>query len=254
MLMEAKMLNNNSINKKTINMYIFIIFIIIIFIVVGILMLKYHVEGEKNLPFNLTKIGIISTGDTVVTNDTEGNLKAELIAKNNIYFYIDKNPKYNKEEIITKILFDNFVITKTNEKGEVKIYKPSKNDNIYEYSEQYEIKDSLEYNGADVTNTETIEIGNQGGLIGLSIAIRNLGEYTPTKNEKLISDGTLLNKGNVTLEDTQIKASFDITIQTESGNKFKSNIILDLPTGNILQDGVNAIEKTDATQFIFKRI
>lgn len=248
------MLNNKLTNNKTMKIYLLMISTIIIFVLIGILMLKYSVEGEKNLPFNLTKIGILGTGDIEIIQDKGNKLTGEILAKNNIYFYIDKNKGYKKEEIVSKIIFDNFKITKNNEKGEVKIYRPSKEDNIYEYNKEYEIKDVLEYNGAENTNTENLKIGNQGGLIGLSIAIRNLGQYIPIKNEKFVSDGTLLNKSKVTLEDIQMQISFDLTIQTKSDKKFKANIILDLPNGDILKEGVKITEKTDTTQFIFKRI
>ena len=42
-----------------------IIIIAIILFVSGIMILKYQVEGETNMPFEVTKITLISSSDTV---------------------------------------------------------------------------------------------------------------------------------------------------------------------------------------------
>ena len=47
--------------------------------------------------------------------------------------------------------------------------------------------------------------------------------------------------------------SFDLIIETESNHRFKSNISLNLPTGNILEDGVGTLEDTEMKDVIFKR-
>ena len=39
--------------------------LVIIFVIVGIIMIKYEVEGDKNMPFNLSKIMIVSTAEGV---------------------------------------------------------------------------------------------------------------------------------------------------------------------------------------------
>ena len=49
------------------------------------------------------------------------------------------------------------------------------------------------------------------------------------------------------------KITFDLIIEIESNHKFKANITLDLPTGNILQDGVGTLEDTELEKVVFKR-
>ena len=160
--------------------------------------------------------------------------------------------EYKKDEAIKKISFENFQVTKTNDNMVVEIYKPTTTVNTYNYSEEYKIQ-NLEYVGGQSTNTETLQINNQGGLIGFSIASDNLGEYIFSENEKLPSDGRLLEKAGIKAEDMNFNISFDLIIETESNHKFKANITLDLPTGNILQDGVGTLEDTELTNVIFKR-
>ena len=123
----------------------------------------------------------------------------------------------------------------------------------YTYSDEYKIENSLEFIGSQSTNMETLQINNQGGLIGFSIASDNLGEYIFSENEKLPSDGKLLAKAGVKDEEMKFKISFDLIIETESNHKFKANISLNLPTGNILKDGVGTLEDTELKNIVFKR-
>ena len=62
-----------------------------------------------------------------------------------------------------------------------------------------------------------------------------------------------LEKAGIKAEDMNFKITFDLIIETESDHKFKSNITLDLPTGNILQDGVGTLEDTQLENVVFKR-
>ena len=55
------MKQNNFYKKRIIHLYVVALIVAILLIAAGIIMLKYHVEGEKNLPFNLKSINIIST-------------------------------------------------------------------------------------------------------------------------------------------------------------------------------------------------
>ena len=135
----------------------------------------------------------------------------------------------------------------------VDMYRPTTSVNTYSYTDEYKIQNSLEYLGGLATNTETLQINNQGGLIGFSITADNIGEYIFSENEKVPSDGTLLAKAGISSEDITFQVSFDLIIETESDNRFKANIIFDLPTGNILEEGVGTLEDTELTNIIFKR-
>ena len=155
--------------------------------------------------------------------------------------------------IIKRISFENFQVIKTNEKMVVEIYRPTTSVSTYNYSEKYKIENSLEYKGGQSTNIEVLQINNQGGLVGFSITSDNLGEYIFSENEQLPSDGRLLAKARIKSEDINFKVSFDVIIETESNHRFKSNIVLDLPTGNILEEGVGSLEDIQLTNVIFKR-
>ena len=246
-------MNLSSFSKKRIiHTFVIIFILVMIILIAGLLMLIYHIEGETNLPFILKKINIISTAESDLNQDEEGVWHAGILQKNDVFFTIEKNSNYKKEELIKKISFENFQITKTNENMIVEIYRPTISASTYNYSEEYKVQ-ILEYQGGQSTNTEALQINNQGGLIGFSIASDNLGEYIFSENEKLPSDGRLLAKTGIKSEDINFKVSFDLIIETESKHKFKANIVLDLPTGNILEEGVGSLEDTELENVVFKR-
>ena len=246
-------MNLNSFSKKRIiHTYVVIVIVIMILLIASLFMFKYHVEGETNLPFNLKKINVVSTAESDLNQDEEGIWHAGILQKNDIFFTIEKNSNYKKEEAIKKVSFENFQVTKINENMVVDIYRPTTSASTYNYSEEYKVE-RLEYQGGQSTNTEALQINNQGGLIGFSITSGNLGEYIFSENEKLPSDGRLLAKAGIKSEDINFKISFDLIIETESNHRFKANIVLDLPTGDILEEGVGSIEDAQLEKVVFKR-
>ncbi len=240
--------------KRIIHTYVVIFVVIMIILIAALLMFKYHVEGETNLPFILKKMNVISTAESDIKQDEEGNWHAGILQKNDIFFTIEKNSEYKKEEAIKRISFENFQVIKTNENMVVEIYRPTTSVSTYNYSEEYKIENTLEYQGGQSTNTEILQVNNQGGLVGFSITSDNLGEYIFSENEQLPSDGRLLKKAGIKSEDINFKISFDLIIETESDHKFKANIVLDLPIGDILQEGVGSLEDTQLTNVVFKRV
>ena len=247
------MYRNSFSKKRIIHTFVVIFIIIMIILIASLLMFKYHVEGETNLPFEVKKINIISTAESDLSQDEEGIWHAGILQKNDIFFTIEKNSNYKKEDAIKKISFENFQVSKTNENMVVEVYRPTTTASTYNYSEEYKIENSLEFIGAQATNIETLQINNQGGLIGFSITSDNLGEYIFSENEKLPSDGRLLAKAGIRSEDISFKISFDLIIETETNHKFKTNITLDLPTGNILEEGVGTLQDTELKNVVFKR-
>lgn len=239
--------------KRIIHIYAIIFVVIIILLFACALMFKYHVEGEQNLPFNLKKINIISTAESALNKDEEEVWHAKILQKNDIFFVIEKNSNYKKDETIKKISFENFQVQKSNEDMIVNIYRPTISVDKYTYSEEYKIENSLEYQGGMNTNTEVLQINNQGGLIGFSVTSDDIWEYVFKENEILPSDGRLLAKANVNSEDIKFELSFDIIIETNEKHRFKTNMKIDLPTGNILEEGVGTLEDTELNNVIFKR-
>ena len=240
--------------KRIIHIYIVIITIIILFLTVGLIMLKYNVEGEKNLPFIIKKISIVSTAESDISQDEEEKWHAGILGKNDIFFIIEKNENYKKEDTIKSIKFENFKIETTNEEMKISIYRPETNEFDYNHIEEFKIQDSIQFDGAQKTNNSVLQINNQGGVIGFSVCMEGLGEYEFTTNEKVPSDGRLLAKAGLLKEDVEFKISFDVIIETGKKIKFKGTVTLELPTGNILEEGVSTTEITDLENVVFKRI
>lgn len=241
------------VNKQK---YIMMFFLILIFCTTFFIMYKYHVEGEKNLPFSITKLVVISSAKTEDLEVSENTYKANVIQKNDIYIAVEKNKEYSKEEAIKKIIFNNFKVIEQNKKGNVKFYRTSQSENSFAYTEEYEIKGSVEYKGAKETNLklQDMTIANQGGLIELSIVIKELGKINYSEDDNIITDGTLLKRLQLTNEDVKCQISFDMIIELIGGNNFKTTVFLDLPTGDITTNGVDTEEKTDLSNLVFKRI
>ena len=79
--------------KQMIKLCIAITTFVIIILLVGMTMIKYQVEGDKNMPFNLSKIIIVSTAEGQETKgDKKWNFK--VYQNNDVYIYIDKNENY----------------------------------------------------------------------------------------------------------------------------------------------------------------
>ncbi len=229
-----------------------IVGIVGIIFAIGMIILRYQVEGEENLPFNISKITIISTAEGI---DQEGEHRwnFKLNQNNDIYIYIEKNQDYNKIEVIDSIILDNFQINKKHELGEKNIYRP-KNTGTSMLKNKEEYKTSnVEYKGDLETDIRNLKISNQGGIIVFRYANDNIGIYTSDTDEE-IQHNQLLKKSNISLEDIQAQISFDITIKLNSGKCFKANVNLSTPSGNIVEEGSSNIEITNLENIIFKRI
>ena len=182
--------------------------------------------------------------------------QADIIQNNDIYIAIEKNVKYKKQDAIKKIVFNNFCILEGNDNNSIKVYRPAMETIKYTYSENYEIKDSIQFYGDLNTNLkmENMTVSNQGGLLEFSIVFDNLGKITYTENENIASDGTLLKRLNLDKNNIKKMVSFDMLIDLTSGKTFKTTIKLELPTGDILQNGVCTNESINIDNFVFKRV
>ena len=251
---EERMKTSSFYKKRIIHICAIAFVVVMIVLTAGWFMLKYSVEGEKNLPFNLKKISIISSAESHIGQDAEEKWHAGILQKNDIFITLEKNENYKKTDTIKEIKLENFTISKAKDEHIITIYRPATNDLDYTYSDEYKIENEIVIKGAQESNAELLTINNQGGVIGFSITAGNLGEYNFSINEKVPSDGKLLAKAGLKTEDVSFKVSFDLIIETGNGNKFKSTITIDLPTGNILEEGVSKSENTDFSNVVFKRI
>ena len=181
----------------------------------------------------------------------ESKWNLNLIQNNDIYIDIIKDKNYGKEEIIDKVIIDNFKIEDEQKKGEIKIYRPDSQNLSFTNKEEYKIENEIEYKGSEKSDLNNLEIANQGGLIILRFVNQDLGNYK-TDEDEIIHDGTLLGKIGLTNEDVQFKVSFDISIELNSGKKYKASVNIEMPIGNLIGEGTTNTQ-INGNDIVFKR-
>ena len=242
-----------NLNKKIFHIIMIIAIIFVILCVAGILILRYQVEGESNLPFKITKISIVESveGNAIQGATEKWNLNVN--QNNDIYIYIEKNSSYGKTEIIEEVEINNIIINKQNEKGELKLYKPVVDEKrMFINSAENEIT-GITYKGELESNIKEQKISNQGGIVAFRYGINYLSQYV-SENDEHIDHRQLLKLTNITQEDLQTKLSFNIIIKLTSGKKYQATINLDVPTDEIIEKGTIGKEITELDEIIFKRI
>ena len=88
---------NDLVNKKWFHIVIMVIILAVLMFILGITILKYNVEGETNMPFNLTKISIISTAEGTDKHSDTNKWAFDISQNNDIFLYIEKNENYKKD-------------------------------------------------------------------------------------------------------------------------------------------------------------
>ena len=118
----------DQIIKKIIRIFIAILITILIATIIALLILKYNVEGEDNVPFELSKIMVISTGEgkDIQEEQSENKWNLEILQNNDIYLEISKNKNYEEIEIIDKIIIDNLQVVEAPNIGTIKPYTKGK--------------------------------------------------------------------------------------------------------------------------------
>ena len=237
--------------KFNVTKYISIILMFIVLIIILFIMYKYQIDGETTPPFKITKMVAVSTVRTENLKLIDNVYNADLLQSNDIKIAIEKNPEYKKEAIIKKIIINNIQIDKKDTQGTIEMYRPV--DGVYKYEEPYRIIDSIQYEGAQETfvSEENVQISNQGGIIDLGVIVKDLGTIQYNDNEAIKVDGTLLKRAGI--ENISFELKFDLIIELESNIKLKTKIKLDLPAGNIIENGIGTIEEKDL-RTVFKRI
>lgn len=246
---------NQRLSKKMFNICIVGIIIVAIIFIAMMLILNYDVNGEANMPFEVSKISIISTVDGKDVENSQHKWDINVIQNNDIYIYIEKNKQYRKQETISSVKIDNLNIKQTPKVGEMKIYKPTTSDTSLFQNLDENIIEKLEFIGSKSTNTKKLEISNQGGVLNFRCANNNIGTYI-SDDEAEINYNELITKLNLNEEDLIAKLTFNITITLDSGKVFKAeNVEIDIPNENIVNEGTVGMEYTDELQnIVFKRI
>ena len=238
-------------HKKLFHIVMMITIIAIIFFVVGILILRYNVEGETNMPFDLTKISIISSSDGISKESENSKWKFDLYQYNDLYLYIDKNHEYEGTDLITEVKVADIRVEGENS-NKIKIYKPDsvEEQQIFKNKDENIVQEVV-YTGGMESNLKKLQISNQGGLVSFRCSYDQLIEYETDDVE--INNQELLLKAGITNEQLQAKLSFDLIISTKSGKEYQTNISLDIPVDDVVGQGTTSKEITDMSDFIFKR-
>lgn len=242
------------IKTKYFHIFVLLFIVFIILFVAGIASLKYNVEGEMNLPFYLSKISVISNVEGIDIEDSTNKWNLSVAQNNDIYLSIKKKGNYKDTEIIENVKLDNFNIEQKPAIGEVKLLKPDDKVESVIFKNSFENEvDKIEYTGSIDSSIKDLKISNQGGLVVFRYVINNLGNYISNDDEQ-INHSELLKKLNIRNDDLKFRVSFDIYISLNSSKIYKSNINLELPINNVVEEGTQSVEYDDLKDIIFKRI
>lgn len=244
---------NNRINKKIFHIVMLIVIIFIILFIAGILLLQYQVEGESNMPFQISKISIIGSVEGIETEQSTDKWNFNVNQNNDIYIYIEKNSGYGKTEIIDTVEIKDIKIDKKNTKGEIKLYKPVIEEKRMFVNEQENEINQIEYKGDLKSDIKEQKISNQGGIVAFRYAINNLSQYISDKDEQ-VDHSKLLQLTNIEQEDLQTNLQFKIVIKLTSGKKYEANVNIEIPTDEIIDKGTIGVEITNLENIIFKRV
>ena len=233
---------------------LFAAFLVILFTIVISIMIKYDVEGEKELPFSISKILIISTVDGTLNEDTENIWNIGITQVNDLYLYIDKTIE-DDNQTIKEIKIENFVINKKPSMGKLKVLRPTGEiANLYTHSHQDYLNDKIVYNGGVIDDLKSLEISNNGGILGFRVAVEDLGNYVSNEDKEITYDGKLLSDLGVTVSEISFDMNFDIIITTSENISFKGTINLNMPIETVIEEGSSSKEITDFSNVVFKRI
>ena len=239
-------------NKKSFHIVMIIVILTIILFVAGIIILRYSVEGETNMPFELSKISVISSSEGIDKDVPDTKWAFDIYQSNDIYLYISNNKNYSKSEIIKSISIENINIESENNKN-IKMYRPdSQGENSIFKNTEENLVENIEYLGDLETNLANLKISNQGGIIAFRCSNDSVAEYKSDDEE--INHQELLKKCGILEQNLKFKIYFDLVIKLEEGKEYKTTIDLDLPIDGVVANGTTSKEYMNLTNFIFKRI
>ena len=242
-----------NLNKKIFHIIMVVVIVFVILCIAGILILRYQVEGEANMPFEISKISIVESVEGKAVDGATEKWNLNVNQNNDIYVYIEKNSSYGKTEIIEEVQIKNIIINKQKEKGQLKLYKPVVDEKrMFINATENEITE-ITYKGELESNIKEQKISNQGGIVAFRYGINNLSQYISETDEQ-IDHSQLLKLTNITQQDLKTNLSFDITIKLTSGKKYQATINLDVPADEIIEKGTIGKEITELDEIIFKRI
>lgn len=239
--------------KNIIKRCLFIICIVISLSIVALIMKRYEVEGEKVLPFSISKIFLVSTVDGKVVDDPTNIWNIGVTQVNDIYMYINKT--IDSDLTLEEVKLENFNLTKSPQKGNLKLLRPTGElSNLYTYSEQNYLTEGITYRGDAIDDMKSLEISNNGGVLGFRFSLEDLGDYVSNEAAEITYDGKLLSNLGINIEEIKFNVEFDIIIKTSDDVNYKGTLKLELPIDTVIEEGSSNLEITDFSDVVFKRV
>lgn len=242
-------------SKNLLKKCIFLVVMALIIFAVLLIVVRYEVEGEKEMPFDLSKILIVSSVNGNPNEDSENIWNISVSETNDIYIYIDRDE--GSKELIKSVSLENFDIENlTSTERDYKIYRPTgEMENLYSKSEADYKEDVISYQGSKIDDLKALEVSNIGGMVAFRFSEENLGTFTSNEEGLEIHyDGNLLTNLGITVDDVKAKLGFDIIIETVSGIKYKGTVEVTVPGDDLITNGSSTIELTNFDEVIFKRV
>ena len=110
----------------------------------------------------------------------------------------------------------------------------------------------ITFEGDIKSDLKNFKISNQGGIIAFRYSNNEIAQYS--SDEEQINHNELLKKANIQEDLLKAELQFDLIMQLNEGKIYKTNIYLQMPVENIVEQGTTSREITDTSNFIFKRI
>ena len=241
------------VNNKIFHRCIIAVIVIAIIFSCMLVVLKYNVEGEKNMPFKIEKISVISTAETIDNIENKMHKwEYNINQVNDIFIYIKEDETSKKELMLKEVAIENFAINGI-KKDNIQIYRPSVNEGNKMFNNNSEnIASDVVYNVQEVADIKNLLISYKGGMIGFRVSNNNISLLATDEAE--VNHNELLKTSGVKKEDLEIDISFDLRIKLEDDITYLGNIQVTLPVGDVINEGTTSIEKSNIKKAIFKRI
>lgn len=216
-----------------------IVIIVSIIITIAIAMLLLDTTGKVNQG-NFRISDIVIQSDATVTEVQDNSVKIDKLSglyfdvsqTNTVSILIEANTK------IATMMLDNIKITEPTLKGKMNI------------SQQ-------DYEKYDITQDFTsmpLYLEEQDGQYIVRLLIDNDNVITDKNvSEEITSipySAAIFKLWDISVSDLQFDVSFDLIITDETGTKVKTNIKLNMPTDETLEEGMSIL-KQDASKYIF---
>ena len=235
-------------NKRS-NLFFIIFFTLlaVVLIVVAFIILT----GNKKCPFIITQILTVSTAQGIEKEHTTEAWILSLMQSNDVYISLKENKGFNRSnQKLLKITLENFNVRNALEGANIEFYMPANfESSTFEMANEYKIEKKVEY--IKTENQENIK--DFFGMVCFRQTRKDIADYNYTEKE-LVQDGKLLQLAGITEEELNLIISFDMILETEEGNAYKSNISINVPAKDLLEKGMGTAENSDLQDIEFEKI